>query len=103
MPRRLTWSRSAEDDLERAYLAYWLESPSLAERFAGSVGDSVGLLLESPEAGRVRFDSPSLGGELRSWAVTGFPAHLIFYRPGPDDLLVVRLLHGARDLPRLLD
>lgn len=103
MPRRLIWSRAAEADLEGAYLAYWLESTSLAERFADSVGDSVELLLETPEAGRVRFEPVSMLGELRSWAVTGFPAHLIFYRFGTDHLFVVRLLHGARDLPRLLE
>jgi plasmid stabilization system protein ParE len=35
--------------------------------------------------------------------VKGFQSYLIFYRPAGDDLEVVRFLHGARDLPRLLE
>jgi plasmid stabilization system protein ParE len=33
--------------------------------------------------------------------VKGFQSYLIYYRPAGDDL--VRFLHGARDLPRLLE
>jgi len=47
--------------------------------------------------GRSRFD---LSPELR-----GFPvgSHLIFYRPAVDGIEVIRVLHGARDIPKLFD
>jgi plasmid stabilization system protein ParE len=35
--------------------------------------------------------------------VTGFRAYLLFYRSEDGDLEVVRLLHGARNLPPLFD
>jgi plasmid stabilization system protein ParE len=35
-------------------------------------------------------------------AVRGFPNHLIFYREHAGLLEVVRIVHGARDLPRVL-
>lgn len=40
--------------------------------------------------------------EVRSWRVRGFPRHLIFYRALPDRVQILRVLHGARDLPRAL-
>ncbi|MFC1707767.1 DDE-type integrase/transposase/recombinase [Planctomycetota bacterium] len=39
---------------------------------------------------------------IRMWSIRGFKNHLIFYRPSPEGLDVVRVLHGARDIPRIL-
>ena len=41
--------------------------------------------------------------ELRVWKVKGFPKILIFYQPENSGVSVVRVLHGARDLPSLLE
>jgi plasmid stabilization system protein ParE len=35
--------------------------------------------------------------------VPGFESYLVFYVPSPGVVEVVRVLHGARDLPRLLE
>lgn len=40
--------------------------------------------------------------ELRSYPISGFPNHLIFYLTRPSSLIVVAVLHGARDLPNAL-
>ena len=40
---------------------------------------------------------------MRSWAVSGFENYLIFYRPQSEGIEVVRFVHGARDIPSLLD
>jgi len=47
--------------------------------------------------GRSRFD---LSPELR-----GFPVgnYLVFYRPASDGIEIIRVLHGARDIPELFD
>jgi plasmid stabilization system protein ParE len=34
-------------------------------------------------------------------SVSGFPKHLIFYRVEKDTLLILRVIHGARDLESL--
>ena len=47
-------------------------------------------------------DHPRLQG-VRRFRVAGFPNHLIFYREIEGGIEVVRVLHGARDLPRALD
>ena len=46
--------------------------------------------------------NPRLEG-LRVWRIQGFEKHLIFYRPVADGIEIVRVLHGARDLDRLLE
>jgi toxin ParE1/3/4 len=46
--------------------------------------------------------NPRLEG-LRVWRIQGFEKHLIFYRPIADGIEIVRVLHGARDLDRLLE
>ena len=68
-----------------------------AERFPLAVGDAIEFLIQQPEAG-----TSSLAA-LRSWPVPGFPKIRLYYlRPEPSELHVVRILHGARDLPAIL-
>jgi toxin ParE1/3/4 len=86
---------------------YYAESASrsLAIRWEQAVDDAVYSLLKIPERGaQCRFRSPSLA-RLRWIPVPGFPKHLVFYRYAPEEevLLVVHVLHGARDLESLLD
>jgi plasmid stabilization system protein ParE len=38
---------------------------------------------------------------LRKTLIAGFPKHLLFYRFDEQEVFVVRVIHGARDLERL--
>jgi plasmid stabilization system protein ParE len=40
---------------------------------------------------------------LRYWLIHGFKHHCIFYRPLPDGIEVVRILHAAQDLESALE
>ncbi len=103
MAGRVIWHRLAEEDLTEAYLYIGADSPDAAERLLDAVEEAIRFLLQNPGAGGLRnFRSPRAQG-IRSWGVSGFQSFLIFYRPDGDDLEVVRILHGARDLPRLLE
>jgi len=103
MTGRVTWHRFAEDDLAEAYAHIGSDSPASAERLLDAVEHAITVLLSRPRAGRAReFRSPRAHG-LRSWVVTGFENYLIFYRPQPGGIEVVRFVHGARDIPSLLD
>jgi plasmid stabilization system protein ParE len=46
------------------------------------------------------FQSPDLK-DLRKTLSPGFPKHLLFYRFDEQEVFVVRVIHGARDLERL--
>jgi len=75
----------------------------VARRFQKAVDSTLSLLCAQPGIGRTRrFRHPKLQG-LRSFAV-GRPFHRlqIFYRADGQTLEAVRLMHGARDLPRRL-
>ena len=40
---------------------------------------------------------------LRTWLSPAFRNYLIFYRELPDGVEIVRVLHGARDIQRILE
>jgi plasmid stabilization system protein ParE len=75
----------------------------LALRWESAISEAINSLLRWPEMGSpCRFRSPSLAG-LRWASVPGFPKHVVFYRfvQAEEIVLVVQVLHGARDLESL--
>jgi toxin ParE1/3/4 len=95
---------NAKDDILRQFRYYLLEdAPEAATRFLDAVDESIEAICRMPEIGAPKqFKNPVLAG-LRSWAVKGFEDILIFYVVQPDALRVVRVLHGKRDLKKLLE
>lgn len=72
----------------------------VADRFCDAVEDALNLLARQPETGRLA--GFPLAPDVRRWGVSGFRNYVLFYRVGIDGILIVRLLHGARELPPLL-
>ena len=97
--RRATWAELAEQDLQDAcdYLA--TASPEVVTRFLESLEETLTILLEHPEVGKPRESAEARVRGIRSWAVRDFTSYLIFYAVTADGIRIVRLLHGARDLP----
>jgi plasmid stabilization system protein ParE len=91
-------------DFEREFARYVeVAGVEVAWRFQTSLDVAVFKLSNQPDLGQVRhFRNPNLR-EMRSFRVER-PFHklMIFYRVEPGVLKVVRLMHGARDLPRRL-
>ena len=73
------------------------ENPAAADHWLEQVDEKFRLLAQMPEMGRKR---PDLAPGLRSLPVSNY---VIFYRPVPDGIQVIRVLHGARDIPMLFD
>jgi toxin ParE1/3/4 len=84
-------------DLVEASLRIAEENPVAADRWLDLVDEKCQLLARMAELGRKR---PDLAPDLRS-----LPAgnHIIFYRPLPDGIQLIRVLHGARDIPAFFD
>lgn len=78
---------------------------TLAEERESAVDHGVRTLLTMPERGAQCHFRPSALAGMRWVFVPGFPKHMIFYRYSPQDevLLIVHLLHGARNLEAILD
>jgi plasmid stabilization system protein ParE len=102
MRRRIRRHRDVGDDILdlAAYIAR--DKLSAAPRFMDSTEATLKWLLRRPGVGSHRdFDEPRLAN-VRSWAVKGFRNYLILYEIEEGGIYVLAVLHGARDLPRVL-
>ncbi len=94
--RRARYTDTAEADLLELWLTIADENPDAADGVLDSIQATVTLLCTQPEMGRTR---PELADSLRSFP-TPTP-YIVFYLPDAQgDLLVVRVLHHARDIDR---
>ena len=85
------------DDLREIGLRIAKDNPEAAGRFFDAAREAFELVARHPAIGRLR--SYSLAG-VRSWVVPGFENYVIFYLPTPDEVQILAVLHGARDLPK---
>jgi plasmid stabilization system protein ParE len=76
------------------------DNPEAADRVEDAVLRACDFLAGSPLAGRVRKDLTPL--PLRFWVVQPYSTYLIVYDPEKKPLQIIRILHGARDLPSVL-
>lgn len=84
------------DDLTDAYAYVAERDPQAADRLLDDVDALVNLLASFPELGRIRDE---LRPGVRSFRLRHF-RHVLFYRSAGDAIVLLRLLHGARDLRR---
>lgn len=93
------FSPQAESELEEISLYLVSESGSveIADRVVDSILGTIGLLAKFPYIGRKRDDDLSVG-------VRSFPAenYIIFYRIRNEEVQVIRILHGHRDISSIL-
>ena len=96
--------RHAEVARDIVDLAEWIarDSREAAFRFTENVEATISSLAQMPRRGspkRVRYRRLK---NLRTWAVDGFPKHLILYQVQADVVQILAIMHGARNYPRLL-
>jgi toxin ParE1/3/4 len=92
MAHRVSPRATADLDEIWLYVAEESGSPNIAQRLTDSITDRFYVLSEHPYLGRSRSE---LGPGLRSHPVRNY---LIFYRVDEGDVLIVRVLHGNRDI-----
>ena len=89
----------ARRDLVAAVRWIRRDNPAAARALRDAVARAAERIGTYPRIGVVRRDLTS--GPYRFVVLTGFP-YLIAYAENHDPPLIVRVVHGARDLPRLL-
>ncbi len=91
-------------DFAKQFAWYAQEAgPDIARRFQEALDQTLNKLASQPDLGRLRrFRNPRLQGVRSLPVVRPFNKFLVFYRVEGDVLHAVRLMHGARDLPRRL-
>jgi toxin ParE1/3/4 len=84
----------SEQDLADIWAYIAAENQRAADLFLRKVLAKLRTLAEFPRSGRARDE---LAAGLRSIPIGNYVA---FYRPAPHGIDIVRILHGARDLPK---
>lgn len=90
--RKLTRTATAEQDIDDILDYLDRHSPPAADRFAADLDARCQLLTTQPNTGRAR---DNLVPGMRSVVVGNY---LVFFLATDDDLFVVRVLHGARNV-----
>ena len=86
----------ADADLDAIWLHIASDNLPAADRLIDSFEAAEDRLGQFPELGQTR---PDLDASIRHWPVGSY---MIFYRIDPDAVTTLRVLHGARDLRRML-
>jgi toxin ParE1/3/4 len=96
MPAILRRPRAGEDLAEIwEYIAE--DSEEQADAFLAAIDRKFQVLADRPGMGRARDE---LAEGLRSFPVGKY---VVFYRPIPGGIEIIRVLHGARDMDAILD
>jgi toxin ParE1/3/4 len=93
---RIVHSPAAEDDLLEIWVGLAANNVSAAERLMDDLDAATQILATQPLIGKARRE---FGPEIRSFPVRDY---VIVYRPIMGGVELVRVVHGARDLERLL-
>jgi toxin ParE1/3/4 len=95
--KRLVFTPAAREDLLTIGLYIADDNPHRAETFVAELEAKARHLAEWPGSHPARDDiSPGL-------RVAAHGRYLLLYRDLDDEVRIVRVVHGARDLPRMFD
>ena len=104
MSRRILLRPAAEHDLD-AQAEYIATSSggAVALGFYRSAEQTFQLIARRPGIGRrIPYRNPLLA-EIWMFVMKGFPRHLIFYRISEDEIEVIRVIDGTRDIENLFE
>ncbi len=90
----------ADSDIDNHINYMAQDNPDAALRFIDALEVTYSKIAEFPAIGSPRYSH--LVKNVRFRAVQDFENHLIFYLERQDYIDIIRILHGARDIPALL-
>jgi toxin ParE1/3/4 len=92
----------ARRDIDGIFVRIAADNFDAAIRVDDAIIASFHLLAENPSAGaRCEFPQADVA-DLRFWPVKRYPDYLVIYRPLADGIDVVRVIHGAMDMDRVI-
>ena len=99
--KAIAFSQAALEDMSEIAEYLVMENPKAAKAFRERLEQSCKLLADMPGIGAAcQFEHQGLVG-VRYFPLKQFEKYLIFYRDISDTLFILRVVHGARDLPSL--
>jgi toxin ParE1/3/4 len=94
--------RATQDIRSQANYILAMGNRKAAERFLESAEYAFAQLAATPNIGKIVSLVLSDMGTIRQWRIKNFKDYLIFYKVHDDQVEVLRVLHGARDLEDIL-
>ena len=95
-------SPAADADVDEAGLFIAQDNLDAALRFYDAIDQTYREIHDHPKRWpRYELDHPRLS-EVRKRSVIGFEKYLVFYRVDADMVEIIRVFHGARDIPNVL-
>jgi len=102
MPRLIERPK-ARQELEDIAVHIGMDRPSVAKRFLAAARKTYANLAALPEMGTLwKSKNPRFEG-LRCFPISRYPNYVIFYRPLPDGVEILHILHGARKIQSILE
>jgi toxin ParE1/3/4 len=98
MKYRLQVSNEAVADVENLARYIFERNQSAAYRFCDAIDVSLSTLVQHPRSGALYAMQLKPIEGLRKYTVPAFPNYLIFYQIDEQNVRVIRVLHGARDI-----
>jgi toxin ParE1/3/4 len=95
-------SPRADRDIDECCAWIRKDHPAAALRFLNAVELTCSNLAQMPGIGSRRYAEITLVHGVRMVAVKGFENYLLFYLEYETSIDIIRLLHGARDIPEVL-
>ena len=87
----------ADTDIDSIWNYVAQDNPAAADRVEQEIQEAIEKLAKNPNFGHFRDDIAP-----RQYRFYRVFSYLIIYRIVEDTLIVVRVIHGARDLPKLI-
>jgi plasmid stabilization system protein ParE len=97
---RYQFTPEASEDLFEIWSYIAGDDPKAADRVEDAIHAACGLLADNPLIGSIRMELTGL--PLRFWVVRPFRNYWIVYDPDAKPLRIIRVLHAAREVFRLL-
>ncbi len=93
----------AERDIEECFVYIGEDNLDIAVHFLVAVEDSIEQIGRNPLIGSARKFENARIENLRIWTVKNFTDYHIFYTVKENAIEIVRVIHGARDLPNIFN
>lgn len=92
----IAFRRAALRDLDQIIFRIAADDPKAAQRFRDRILDRIDVLRGFPESAQPR---PEFGKDVRTIPIGRY---MVFVRVILPKVVVLRIIHGARDLPRII-
>lgn len=98
----VSFTQKAKEDIFEI-VAYFMErSDSVSDRFLQSLDHTTRFLADNPEVGEVFYLLSQKYSNIRTWRVSNFPKHVVFYQRNETEIVVLRIIHSSRDIEAIM-